>query len=150
MKNIISFSKVGLVVCAFLVFTVSSIAKESVYAEEGIKLVEQVWQDMKKNDISALEKIMGNGFQSAHSDGIVRNKAEEIKLIEGLKLGKYQLKDFVVSQEGPVLIVSYTVQVSEDIDKERLGRKPALRMSIFLKTKEGWKWIAHNNFKELK
>jgi len=150
MKRVVAFPKMAFIFLALFVFGFgSSMANEPAY-EEGVKLVKQVWMDMKKNDLHALENIMGKGFQSAHSDGKVRNKTQELKLIEGLHLGNYKLENFVVSEEGPVLIVSYTVQVGETIDKERLGTKPALRMSIFLKTKEGWKWIAHNNFKVIK
>ena len=132
--------------------SISATANESTvagYAQEGTRLVRQIWTDMKESNIQALEKMMGAGFQSAHEDGKVRSKAEELKLIEGLKLSGYKLEHFKVSQEGPALIVSYTVQVEETIDRERLSKKPALRMSIFLKTKTGWKWIAHNNFKPI-
>lgn len=133
------------------ILSISATAGESAssYAGEGAKLVRQIWSDMKNNDLQALEKMMGAGFQSAHEDGKVRSKREELKLISKLKLSSYKLRRIKVSLEGPVLIVSYTVQVEETIDKERLSKKPALRMSIFLKTRKGWKWIAHNNFKAI-
>ena len=150
-KSIMGFKKLTGIVIGMIVISAALMANEpSGYTQEGIGLVKQVWKDMKSSNTQALEKIMGEGFQSAHEDGIVRDKKEELKLIKGLKLEGYILENFKVSKENSVLIISYTVEVKETIDKESLTRKPALRMSIFLKTKEGWKWIAHNNFKPIK
>lgn len=153
-KNFLNYGQVALAVIIVLICTVSSPAKEAVSTEvttqEGTQLVQQLWTDMKNKDMAAIDKLIAVGFQSAHDDGIVRNRSQEISLIKGLHMGNYKLENFTVSQEGPVLIVTYTVQVAETIDNEHLDSSPALRMTIFLKTNKGWKWIAHNNFKAIK
>ncbi|OIO68065.1 MAG: hypothetical protein AUJ58_09760 [Zetaproteobacteria bacterium CG1_02_55_237] len=116
---------------------------------QGEKLVQQVWSDMKSGNVAAIEKYTAQGFQSMHQDG-PRTRAQEIKLIEGLRLGDYTLSDFTVTQTGPVIIATYFVSVAETIDGERLSTKPSPRISVFLETDSGWQWIVHGNFKVLK
>ena len=153
-KTFLSYGHVALAVIIVLICAASSPAKEAVSTQvttqEGVQLVQQFWTDMKNKDMAAIDKLIAVGFQSGHDDGIVRNRAQEISLIKGLHMGNYKLENFKVSQEGPVLIITYTVQVSETIDNDRLNSSPALRMTIFLKTEKGWKLIAHNNFKAIK
>jgi len=117
--------------------------------EQGEKLVRQVWTDMKVGNIKAIEKYTAQGFQSVHQDG-ARTREQEIKLIQGLNLGEYTLSNFMVTQDGPVIIASYFVSVAETINGKRLSSKPSPRLSIFLNTASGWQWITHGNFKSLK
>ncbi len=117
--------------------------------EQGEKLVRQVWLDMKSGNIEAIEKYTSQGFQSVHQDG-TRTREQEIKLIKGLNLGEYTLSDFVLTQNGPVIVASYFVSVEETINGKRLSSKPTPRLSIFLNTASGWQWITHGNFKSLK
>ena len=115
----------------------------------GEKLVRDLWATMKAQNWAELEKIMSPAFQSVHSDG-ARDRAGELKLIRGLKLGDYTLSDFRTTRQGPVLVVTYKVAVSETIDGKRLKHQPAPRMTIFIKTKQGWQWLAHANLRALK
>ncbi len=117
-------------------------------AGTGEKLVRQLWSSIKKTDIKSLEKKMAEGFQSVHQDG-ANNRAEEIELIKNLKLGEYTLTDFHVTRNGPVIVATYFVSVEETIEGRRLTKRPAPRLSVFLKTDSGWKWIAHANLKPL-
>lgn len=113
-------------------------------APEGEKLERQMWADMKAKNWPALEARIAPAFQSVHPDG-VRDRTGEIALIKGLKLGEYTLKDFKVTQNGDDLIVTYSISVQETIDAKRLSTKPAMRLSIWKKTRSGWQWIAHAN-----
>jgi hypothetical protein len=117
--------------------------------EQGEKLVRQVWGDMKSGNIEAIEKYTAQGFQSVHQDG-ARTREQEIKLIKGLNLGEYTLSNFMVTQNGPVIIASYFVSVAETINNKRLSSEPTPRLSVFLNTASGWQWITHGNFKSLK
>ena len=114
----------------------------------GEELVRQLWTDIKKTDIKSLEKKMAEGFQPVHQYG-ANTRMEEIKLIKNLKLGEYILTNFHVTRNGPVIVATYFVSVEETIKGRRLTKKPAPRLSVFLKTDSGWKWIAHANLKPL-
>jgi len=123
--------------------------EEKTENSEGKVLVEKVWADMKAGNLDELKAIMAEGFQSLHQDGS-RNAEEELKLIAGLNLGDYKLADFVITGEGNTLIVTYFVSVEETIKGERLSSVPAPRMTIFVETEDGWKWLAHANLKQSK
>jgi hypothetical protein len=115
----------------------------------GEKLVRQLWADIKAGNVEALEKMMAPGFQSAHEDG-ARDRKGELQLIQGVNLGKYTLTNLKVTQNGPVIIVTYFVSVEETIKGKRLpATKPAARLSAWLKTDNGWKWIIHANLRSL-
>jgi len=115
----------------------------------GEKLLHQLWSDMKKPDMAAIEKTIAKGFQSVHQFGS-SNREQEIEMIKGLKLGKYILSDIKITRNGPVVIATYFVSVEETIKGKLLSKRPAPRLSAFLKTDSGWKWIAHANLKPLK
>lgn len=134
---------------AFASLTV--LANQEVATEKGLgeKLLRQLWADMKKPDMEVIEKTIAKGFQSVHQYGS-NNREQEIKLIKGLKLGKYTLSNIKITRNGPVIVATYFVSVEETIKGKRLSKKPAPRLSVFLKTDSGWKWIAHANLKPLK
>ncbi len=116
----------------------------------GEKLVRQLWADLKAGNVEALEKMMAPGFQSAHEDG-ARDRKGELQLIQGANIGEYTLTNLKVTQNGPVIIVTYFVSVEETIKGKRLpATKPAARLSAWLETDSGWKWIIHANLRSLK
>jgi len=115
---------------------------------DGEALVRQAWKLMKANDVKAVGELMAPGFQSAHADG-ARDKAAELKLIAGLKLGDYELTGFRSTRSGATLVVTYQVAVSETIDGKRRDKKPAARMSVFSRIDGTWKWVAHANLRAL-
>lgn len=96
-----------------------------------------------------IEKTTAEGFQSVHQYGS-NTREQEIKLIKTLNLGEYTLSDIEITQNGPVIVATYLVSVAETIKGTRLSQKPSTRLSVFLKTDSGWKWIAHANLKLLK
>jgi hypothetical protein len=115
----------------------------------GEKLLRQVWVDMKTTDMAHLEKSMAHGFQAVHQYG-ANDRAQELTLIKGLKLGPYTLSDIRITRNGPVIVATYFVSVAETIKGERLHKKPAPRLSVFVKGDDGWQWIAHANLKPMK
>jgi hypothetical protein len=115
----------------------------------GEKLVRQLWADMKAGNVEAIEKMIAPGFQSVHENG-AGDRNGELQLIKGLNLGNYSLTNFRVTQNGPVIIVNYFVSVKETIEGKHLpATKPAARLSAWLKTDSGWKWIIHANLRSL-
>jgi hypothetical protein len=138
-----------------LALTFLIINQGSVFAAEptdeqsqGVKLVNQLWSDLKEGNIEAIEEYIVPGFQSIHEDG-ARDRDAEIELIKGLDLGDYTLTDLKVTQNGPVIIVTYFVSVEETIGDKRLSTKPAARLSAWLKSNNEWQWIIHANLKAL-
>jgi hypothetical protein len=61
------------------------------------------------------------------------------------------LSKIEITRNGPVIVATYFVSVEETIKGMRLLKEPAApRLSVFLKTGDGWKWIAHANLRPLK
>jgi hypothetical protein len=140
-------------VVAFCLFAVCQVVpageKGASHVAQGEELVRQLWADMKARNIEGLEKKLAPGFQSVHSDG-ARSREQEIELLKDLDLGEYTLSNLTVSQTGAVIVAVYFVSVEETIEGKRLSSVPAPRMSVFLETEDGWKWMAHANLKPLK
>lgn len=116
---------------------------------QGEKLVRDLWALMAARDMAKIEAMTSPAFQSVRSIGAC-DKAQQMKLIAGLNLGPYTLSNFKVTEQGPVIVATYTVSVAETINGQRLDTKPAPRMSIFIKTERGWQWLAHANLKPVK
>ena len=116
---------------------------------QGEKLVRDLWALFAAKDIAKIEAMTSPAFQSAHTFGAY-GKAKQMKLLAGLELGPYTLSDFKVTEQGPVIVATYMVSVAETIKGQRLNKKPAARMSIFIKTDQGWQWLAHANLKPVK
>jgi hypothetical protein len=111
---------------------------------DGEKLVRQLWTDFKSNDREVLEKWTAQGFQSVHEDGAsVRD--QEINLLMNLNLGEYTLDQFQTTQDGNVVVVTYTVATTETIAGKVLPKATAERLSVFMYDGKDWKWIAHAN-----
>lgn len=113
-------------------------------AELGEKLVRQLWMDVKGGNIQAIEKYISPAFQSVHQDG-TRDMTEEIELLKGLHPSDYILDNFKVTQEGPIIIVTYAITIEETLAGKRLPSRTSMRLSVFLETDDGWKMIAHAN-----
>lgn len=113
---------------------------------QGEKLVRDLWALFAAKDLANIEAMTSPAFQSVHTFGAY-DKAQEMKLLADLNLGPYTLSDFKVTEQGPVILVSYKVSVAETIDGKRLNKKPAPRLSIFINTDQGWQWVAHANLK---
>lgn len=115
---------------------------------KGQDLVQQAFALMKSADVDALKEFMASEFQSIHSDG-PRTKEQELKLVKTLNLGDYTLDAFQETHNENLIIVTYTVSVTETIDDIQLSSDPAPRLSVFRYTEKGWQWVAHANLKVL-
>ena len=140
-----------LITLTFLFTTVSVLTNPEVAnaTSLGEKLLSQLWVDMQKPDMERIEKTTAKGFQSVHQYGS-NTREQQIKLIKTLNFGEYTLSDVEITRNGPVIVATYLVSVEETIKGKQLSKKPAPRLSVFLKTDSGWQWIAHANLKHLK
>lgn len=114
----------------------------------GEKLLKQLWTNIQRGDMEALDQMTAAGFQSVHQFG-ANDKAQEMDLIKGLKIDSYLLSKIKVTGTDTVIVTSYFVSVAETIKGERLSKVPAPRLTIFVKTDSGWNWLAHGNLKPL-
>ncbi len=126
----------------------SSLLSQDDSAATAEKLLRTLWDSMKAGDMEGIGKTMAPGFQSVHQDGSMGSEGE-LALIKGLKIESYSLSDVKASECGSTIVISYKVSVEESIGGKRLSKKPAPRLSVFVKTEEGWKWLAHANLKSL-
>ncbi len=125
--------------------TVVEEPKPEGYDEQiGEELVRKVFEYIKNSNISALESMLSEKFQAVHDFG-ASNRQQEIETLKGIDLQEYTLDNFKVTREGQVLIVTYTISAEEIIRGEKVPKKPIPRLSVFIKTDSGWKWIAHAN-----
>ena len=111
----------------------------------GEKLVRQFFADVKVGNLASIEKTLAEGFQVAHSFGPL-DRAGELKLIRGIKLGDYKLSNFKTTYNGPVMVVTFKVNASDEV---MMGKKIAPgsheRLAVWLKVKADWQLIAYAN-----
>ncbi|MCD6353250.1 MAG: nuclear transport factor 2 family protein [Proteobacteria bacterium] len=140
-----------IITLTFVCTTMTVLANQEVATEKdlGEKLLRQLWGAMEKPDMETIEKTISKGFQSVHQYG-ANNREQEIELIKGLNLGEYTLSNIKITRNGPVIVATYFISVEETIKEKRLLKTPVPRLSVFLKTDSGWKWMAHANLKPLK
>ena len=112
---------------------------------EGEKLIIELFEKFRKQQWDDIDAFIHPAFQSVHQDGS-RNKEEEIATLKGLHMGEYYLSNFKVTQDPSLMVVTYTVRVQECIDGKHTLTKPSQRLSVFVKLKDGWRWLAHANF----
>ncbi len=133
----------------FLSCVVLLLAAFPLSAEEtGEQLVRQLFADMKTGHVSAIEAIISPAFQSIHQDG-PRDRDAEIALVKHLSMGSLALDDFVETRDGDALVVTYRVTTEEHIAGKPLSGKPARRLTVFLRTPDGWRWLAHANLQSM-
>jgi hypothetical protein len=134
--------------CACLFFCMALPAAAETDQALGELLANNFFSLIAAKDWKVLEKHVAPCFQSVHSDG-ARSRAQEMALLKKLDLGEYKLADFKTTRKGDVLVVTYTVAVSETIGGKRTNKTPAPRLSVFSHTKATWQIMAHANLKPL-
>jgi hypothetical protein len=112
---------------------------------EGEKLITELFEKFSKKQWENVDNFIHPAFQSVHQDG-ARNKEEELETLKGLRIGEYYLDNFRVTQDEMVMVVTYNVRIYEFIDGKHTLASPAQRLSVFIKSTDGWKWLAHANF----
>jgi hypothetical protein len=114
----------------------------------GEKLVRELFAAIKEKNWDKLENMIHPAFQSVHLDG-ARNQSQEMILLKGLNLGNYSLSSFRITMSEAILVVSYIIAAEEMIDGKPTLPKSSCRLSVFHKTDEGWKWVAHASYIEI-
>lgn len=144
MKNLLKF---GLVIC-FLAAS-SAWANTDTKAAQGV--IENWFKAMKEDNQTQAAEYLAPGFVSIHTDGIVRNKSEEMDLIKNLHMKDYQLTAFKFSNNNKdIIVVTFKDAGNEKIDNKPIADKAAGRMAVLQKDKGKWMIIAYANLDEIK
>lgn len=114
----------------------------------GERLLRNFWSTLNSDDAKAEAKLYGTAFQSVHQDG-GRDAQQTLKFISHMKLSDYKLSDIKITAQGPAIVATYFLTTAETLGGERLPSRKAARMTVFLKTDQGWKVIAHANLNPL-
>lgn len=118
--------------------------------KEAKTLIENWFAAMKNQQIDKAGEFLAPQFVSIHTDGKVRNKEQELKLIKNLKLKNYDLTNFKFSQPNDdTIIVTYKDKSAEMIDKKEIVKKSAGRMAVLQKQNNKWIIIAYANLDQI-
>ncbi len=118
--------------------------------DPGEALIRSFFDASAKGDHPAVERMLAEGFQSVHTDG-VRDRKGELDLIRDMKTGSPTLANFKTTRSGPALVVTFEVDApNEVIGGKSVARGSHERMAVWLETDSGWKLIAYANLAPLK
>lgn len=113
-------------------------------------VIENWFSDMKAANTDKAAQYLAPTFVSIHTDGIVRNKDQEIQLIKNLHMKDYHLTNFQFTQSGPSVVVTFKDTTNEKIDGKEISNKPAGRMAVLQKQNDKWIIIAYANLDDIK
>ena len=118
------------------------------------QVIESWFAAMKDKQFEKAESFLAPKFVSLHTDGIVRNKQQEMKLIRNLDMTSYQLSDFSFSHSGDDIVVTYKDKGMEKIDSQDISAKNAGRLAVLQKQKDKkkdkWLILAYANLDAIK
>ena len=118
------------------------------------QVIESWFAAMKDKQFEKAESFLAPKFVSLHTDGIVRNKQQEMKLIRNLDMTSYQLSDFSFSHSGDDIVVTYRDKGMEKIDSQNISAKNAGRLAVLQKQKDKkkdkWLILAYANLDAIK
>jgi len=146
MKRYFLSQGLGVALALILIFGTTASAGEDL----GPKLVRQFFADAKAGNLASIEKTLAEGFQSAHSFGPL-DRAGELKLIRGIKLGDYKLSNFKTTYNGPVMVVTFKVNAPDEVmAAKRIAAGSHARLAVWLKVDADWQLIAYANLTPMK
>ncbi len=131
-------------ITVFLSADAVAVKRETSLDKEGEKLVKKSWVAMDHATPEDLKLFIDDAFQSVHMDG-ARTKSAQIDLIMGLGIREYKISNVSATRTGDVMVVTYKAETEETLDGKRIPSRPVPRMSVFINTPDGWKWLAHAN-----
>jgi hypothetical protein len=111
--------------------------------------IENWFTAMKNGQMDKASEFLAPEFVSIHTDGIVRNKEQEMKLIKNLNMKDYQLSNFKFSQSDNTMVVTYMDKTTEKIDNKSVGKAAAGRMAVLQKKNDKWIIIAYANLDKI-
>jgi hypothetical protein len=124
----------------------------SVYAgdtDKAQQVIESWFMAMKDKQYDKAAEFLAPEFVSIHTDGIVRNKEQEIKLIKNLNMKSYNLNSFKFSESDDVIIVTFKDKGDEKIDNKHIAHADTGRMAVLQEQNDNWKIVAYANLDKI-
>ncbi len=131
----------------FLCFTTTYAAEDTDTMAKS--LIDNWFAAMKNHDLEKASSYLAPQFVSIHTDGKVRNKAQEMDLIKNLHMQSYHLTDFTFSNSGNSIVVTYKDAGNEMIDNKNIAKKAAGRMAVLQKQGSKWLILAYANLDQI-
>lgn len=141
--------RISILFAMMLLISSDIYAKDESFAKAQ-QLIQSWFQAMQQKNIDMAASFLAPEFVSIHTDGIVRNKEGEVKLIKDLNMKQYKLTDFKFSQSGNIIVVTYKDAGVEKIDNKPIATKPAGRMAVLQKQDDKWLIVAYANLDTIK
>lgn len=137
-----------IVVLTLLTFSFASLNAACSGADANAKVknnIENWFAAMKSKQWDQAAKFLAPQFVSLHTDGIPRNKAQEMALIRKLNMQSYQLSNFTFTQSGDLIVATFKDNGQETIDDKPIGAGAAGRLAVLQRQKDKWLIIAYAN-----
>ena len=115
---------------------------QSELLELGEKLERLSVQYLQDKNWDALEKMLDPACQFVGMGGAC-DRTSAMALMKGMNLGPVQLKDFLVTQSGDNLIVSFWLAADEYHDGKALSSEFSPRLSVWKNKSDQWLCIAY-------
>ncbi|MGD9787820.1 MAG: nuclear transport factor 2 family protein [Sulfuricellaceae bacterium] len=128
-------------VCLAVLFVAPAHADE---AMTGDRLVRQLWGSLHQGNHDGVEAMLAPAFQAVHEGG-VRDRAQEIAYLRGMKVNEYSLSNIVATGGDSLYVVSYRLTLKGSLNGRPLVINGAPRLSVFSREGDVWHWTAHAN-----
>ncbi|HZU43967.1 MAG TPA: nuclear transport factor 2 family protein [Terriglobales bacterium] len=112
-------------------------------ATSGEQLERLFWSDLKAKNWGDLDKHLSSGFIYLSSHGTM-DRATALEELKRIDITDFSLGDFVTQQNGPDLVVTYTVSAQGTRAGEPLPSAPIHMMTVWQQIPHGWIAIAHS------
>lgn len=113
--------------------------------KDAQSLIENWFAAMKNKQYTEAENYLAPEFISLHTDGITRNKKQEMALIKKLDMTSYNLSNFKFSRSGDNIVVTYQDKGIEKIDNKEINAKKAGRLAVLQNQNGKWLILAYAN-----
>jgi Domain of unknown function (DUF4440) len=140
--------RVPLIVMLLSVLTACTMWKEHKVqgwsdATSGEQLERLFWGDLKAKNWGDVEKHLASGFIYLSPHGTM-DRATALEELKRIDVKDFSLGDFVTEQNGPDLVVTYTVSAQGMRAGEPLPSAPIHMMTVWQQIPHGWVAIAHS------
>src|SRR5215470_18658164 len=112
-------------------------------ATSGEQLERLFWNELKAKNWNELEKHISSGYVILNPRGTF-DRTHELDELKRLEITDFTLGDFVTQQNGPDLVVTYTIVLHGTREGEPLPSAPMHMMTVWQQIPHGWVAIAHS------
>lgn len=128
----------GVIIFCMWITASARVFEETINAQA---LIERWFSDVKEENYARAGAFLAPQFLSLHTDGITRDRDQEITLIRSRHMQDYTLTDFQFSYSGNIIVVTFKVKgVSITGNRPYLARTSG-RMAILQRQGGQARWL---------